>query len=195
MAASLATRYLRMRRARARLILNRHGRLAGYQSSFSLRRIARALYGSVNGLRWALLARRIPSPPSMLGQPEAGDQDAPWISRNSPTASRDSSSRRRRLPCAKGNPQITPEHLLKVLLDDPEGLAAGLIARAGGNPKQALEQDRGRARQAAQGVGRRAPRSRIWPPRSPACSTRPSRWRPRPATASSPSSACSRRSP
>jgi ATP-dependent Clp protease ATP-binding subunit ClpB len=38
-----------------------------------------------------------------------------------------------------GNPQITPEHLLKALLDDPEGLAAGLINRAGGNAKQALE--------------------------------------------------------
>ncbi|MGH6865443.1 MAG: ATP-dependent chaperone ClpB [Methyloceanibacter sp.] len=37
----------------------------------------------------------------------------------------------------EGNPQITPEHLLKVLLDDPEGMAAGLIARAGGDPKQA----------------------------------------------------------
>ncbi|MBE3097335.1 MAG: AAA family ATPase, partial [Planctomycetes bacterium] len=39
----------------------------------------------------------------------------------------------------EGNPQITPEHLLKVLLDDPEGLATGLIARAGGHPKKALE--------------------------------------------------------
>ncbi len=37
-----------------------------------------------------------------------------------------------------GNPQITPEHLLKALLDDEEGLAAGLINRAGGNAKQAL---------------------------------------------------------
>ena len=37
-----------------------------------------------------------------------------------------------------GNPQITPEHLLKVLLDDPEGLASGLIARAGGRPQDAL---------------------------------------------------------
>ena len=37
-----------------------------------------------------------------------------------------------------GNPQITPEHLSKALLDDPEGLAAGLINRAGGNAKQAL---------------------------------------------------------
>jgi len=38
-----------------------------------------------------------------------------------------------------GNPQIVPEHLLKALLDDPEGLAAGLINRAGGNAKQALQ--------------------------------------------------------
>jgi ATP-dependent Clp protease ATP-binding subunit ClpB len=43
------------------------------------------------------------------------------------------------LAVREGNPQITPEHLLKVLLDDPEGLASGLISRAGGNPKQALE--------------------------------------------------------
>ncbi len=43
------------------------------------------------------------------------------------------------LAVREGNPQITPEHFLKVLLDDPEGLAAGLISRAGGNAKQALE--------------------------------------------------------
>jgi len=43
------------------------------------------------------------------------------------------------LAVREGNPQITPEHLLKVLLDDPEGLVAGLIARSGGNAKQALE--------------------------------------------------------
>ncbi|PPC86258.1 MAG: ATP-dependent chaperone ClpB [Hyphomicrobium sp.] len=34
---------------------------------------------------------------------------------------------------------FTPEHLLKVLLDDPEGLAAGLIQRAGGDPRTALQ--------------------------------------------------------
>ena len=34
---------------------------------------------------------------------------------------------------------FSAEHLLKVLLDDPEGLAAGLIGRAGGNAKQALD--------------------------------------------------------
>ncbi|ODA67350.1 Chaperone protein ClpB [Methyloligella halotolerans] len=39
----------------------------------------------------------------------------------------------------EGHQQITPEHFLKVLLDDPEGLASGLITRAGGNAKEALE--------------------------------------------------------
>ncbi len=39
---------------------------------------------------------------------------------------------------AAGHQQFTPEHVLKVLLDDPEGLAAGLIERAGGNARQAL---------------------------------------------------------
>src|SRR4030042_1960480 len=43
------------------------------------------------------------------------------------------------LAVREGNPPITPEHLLKVLLDDPEGLASGLISRSGGNAKQALE--------------------------------------------------------
>jgi ATP-dependent Clp protease ATP-binding subunit ClpB len=37
-----------------------------------------------------------------------------------------------------GQQRLTPEHLLKVLLDDPEGLAAGLISRAGGRPGDAL---------------------------------------------------------
>jgi len=35
----------------------------------------------------------------------------------------------------EGHQQFAPEHLLKVLLDDPEGLAAGLIDRAGGDVK------------------------------------------------------------
>jgi ATP-dependent Clp protease ATP-binding subunit ClpB len=37
----------------------------------------------------------------------------------------------------EGHPQFTPEHILKALLDDPEGMAAGLIDRAGGNSRQA----------------------------------------------------------
>jgi ATP-dependent Clp protease ATP-binding subunit ClpB len=39
----------------------------------------------------------------------------------------------------EGHQQFAPEHLLKVLLDDPEGLAAGLIDRAGGQSRQALQ--------------------------------------------------------
>ncbi|NOU06480.1 MAG: ATP-dependent chaperone ClpB [Hyphomicrobiaceae bacterium] len=38
----------------------------------------------------------------------------------------------------EGHQQLGPEHLLKVLLDDSEGLAAGLIRKAGGRPEQAL---------------------------------------------------------
>jgi ATP-dependent Clp protease ATP-binding subunit ClpB len=34
--------------------------------------------------------------------------------------------------------QITPQHLLKALLDDEEGAAAGLIKTAGGDPRAAL---------------------------------------------------------
>ena len=36
----------------------------------------------------------------------------------------------------EGHPQFTPEHILKALLDDPEGMAAGLIDRAGGKSAQ-----------------------------------------------------------
>src|SRR6188472_4487185 len=40
----------------------------------------------------------------------------------------------------EGHQQFAPLHLLKVLLDDPEGLAAGLIDRSGGNSRQVLQQ-------------------------------------------------------
>src|SRR5690606_7284348 len=36
--------------------------------------------------------------------------------------------------------RITPEHLLKALLEDKEGMAAGLIQRAGGNARLAVEE-------------------------------------------------------
>ncbi len=42
------------------------------------------------------------------------------------------------LALREGHQRLTPEHLLKVLLDDSEGLAAGLIARSGGRPGDAL---------------------------------------------------------
>ncbi|MGO8070371.1 ATP-dependent chaperone ClpB [Rhizobium leguminosarum] len=38
---------------------------------------------------------------------------------------------------AQGHQQFTPEHLLKVLLDDDQGMAASLIERAGGDAKAA----------------------------------------------------------
>jgi len=44
------------------------------------------------------------------------------------------------LAIREGHQQFTPEHLLKVLLDDEEGLAAGLIDRAGGRSRDALQQ-------------------------------------------------------
>src|SRR5215211_7871859 len=43
------------------------------------------------------------------------------------------------LASREGHQQIAPEHVLKVLLDDPEGLAAGLIDRSGGDSRQALK--------------------------------------------------------
>jgi ATP-dependent Clp protease ATP-binding subunit ClpB len=39
----------------------------------------------------------------------------------------------------EGHQRLTPEHLLKALLDDGEGLAASLIARAGGDARRARE--------------------------------------------------------
>ena len=36
--------------------------------------------------------------------------------------------------------RISPEHLLKALLEDEEGMAAGLIQRAGGNPAFATQE-------------------------------------------------------
>jgi ATP-dependent Clp protease ATP-binding subunit ClpB len=42
------------------------------------------------------------------------------------------------LALREGHQQVASEHLLKVLLDDPEGLASGLIQRAGGRPTDAL---------------------------------------------------------
>ncbi len=43
------------------------------------------------------------------------------------------------LALREGHQQFTSEHLLKVLLDDEEGLAAGLISSAGGQPAIALQ--------------------------------------------------------
>ncbi len=41
------------------------------------------------------------------------------------------------LALSRNNQQFTPEHILKVLVDDEEGLAGSLIERAGGRPRDA----------------------------------------------------------
>ena len=43
------------------------------------------------------------------------------------------------LALRENHQQFSAEHLLKVLLDDDQGLASGLIEQAGGNPKAALQ--------------------------------------------------------
>ena len=43
------------------------------------------------------------------------------------------------LALREGHQQFTPEHVLKVLLDDGEGLVAGLIDKAGGRSRDALK--------------------------------------------------------
>lgn len=40
----------------------------------------------------------------------------------------------------EGNPQFTPEHILKALLDDEQGAAAALIDQAGGDARQVSQQ-------------------------------------------------------
>ncbi len=44
------------------------------------------------------------------------------------------------LALREGHQQFATEHLLKVLLDDPDGLAAGLIDRSGGRSREALQE-------------------------------------------------------
>ena len=63
------------------------------------------------------------------------------------------------LALREGHQQFSPDHLLKVLLDDNEGLAAGLIRKAGSDPKYRAA----------------APASFTWPPNSPASSIPPKR--------------------
>src|SRR6478735_1839737 len=77
------------------------------------------------------------------------------------------------LALREGHQQFSTEHLLKVLLDDPEGLAAGLIDRSGGQSRQAL--------QAVEASLARRPKKRVRRPetvslRSNGCCSR-CRWR------------------
>ena len=58
------------------------------------------------------------------------------------------------LALREGHQQFAPEHLLKVLLDDPEGLAAGLIDRSGGTRARRSATPRRRS-PSCRSVGRR----------------------------------------
>ena len=99
----------------------------------------------------------------------------------------------------KGHQQFAPIHLLKVLMDDDQGMANGLIERAGGDPKA--------ARAAVEAAIAKIPTvsgdgsaSSISAANWRGCSTPPKARRRRPATATSPSSGCcwrwwSRRTP
>ncbi len=60
----------------------------------------------------------------------------------------------------ENNQRVLPEHLLKALLDDDQGLASNLIAAAGGDAKAVRGACRGDARQGEQGRGRGADLSR-----------------------------------
>ena len=90
--------------------------------------------------------------------------------------------------------RLTPEHLLKALLDDEEGAAAGLIRAAGGDPKAAAGRRR-RSRALAEGAGQRRRPAADRPPSWSACWTPRSKPRPRPATSSWRRTACCWRSP
>ena len=59
------------------------------------------------------------------------------------------------LALRSGHQRLTPEHLLKVLLEDKEGLCANLIAAAGGDPKRALAGVEAELAKLPQGRGRR----------------------------------------
>ncbi len=59
------------------------------------------------------------------------------------------------LAMREGHPQLQPGHLLKVLLDDPEGLCAGLIDPRGRSVPGGARSDRAVARQAAEGLRQR----------------------------------------
>ena len=70
---------------------------------------------------------------------EGREGERAWTSRNTPIGPRASCSRRRAWRCARGTSASCPSTCLKVLLDDPEGMAANLIQTAGGNAKAAQQ--------------------------------------------------------
>ncbi len=93
------------------------------------------------------------------------------------------------LALARRHQQLAPEHLLKVLLEEKDGLSRALIQSAGGRPDAADTAVEAAAGQDAQGRGRLRPalhEARHRRASSPTPRTAPRR----PATPSSPPSAC-----
>jgi ATP-dependent Clp protease ATP-binding subunit ClpB len=89
--------------------------------------------------------------------------------------------------------RLLPEHLLKALMDDEQGLAANLIRRAGGAPERVTETLNaaiGRIAKVSGDAGQT-----YLDQQTAACSTRPRRSRRRRAIPSFPWSASSWRSP
>ena len=60
--------------------------------------------------------------------------------RNTPSGPQGFIQSAQALALREGHQRFSPEHLLKVLLDDEEGLAAGLIRAAGGDSRSALRE-------------------------------------------------------
>ena len=92
------------------------------------------------------------------------------------------------LAVREGNQQFVPEHLLKVLIDDEEGLAARLINAAGGRDaavRQGVEAALKKLPK-VQGGWARSISARI----PPSCWTMPKPSPRRPATVSSPPNIC-----
>src|SRR6266568_4790839 len=86
------------------------------------------------------------------------------------------------LALREGHQQFAPEHILKVLLDDPEGLAAGLIDRSGGRSREALAAVEAALAKRPKVSGGGAGQVYLDQPWR-ACSTKPRRSPRRPATA------------
>ena len=90
----------------------------------------------------------------------------------------------------RGHQRLTPEHLLKVLLEDSEGLCANLIRAAGGDPKAALTAVDAELDRAAEGRGVGGGPSLHVARIGAGFRAGRADWRSAPATALSPSSGC-----
>ena len=98
---------------------------------------------------------------------------ATWTSRNTPIAPRASCSRRRVWRCAKGHQRFLPEHLLKVLLDDPRGHGRQPDPGRRRQRQGGAAGDRGSCSGSSPRSRAAAPARSIWRPRPRGCSTRP----------------------